>query len=75
MRSGIVMFFGSAILALLPAVAESEGKGSAAYGLLLGCFGAGAIGGALLMPARSRPLVDGRGRLDRDRGAGRTRSR
>jgi hypothetical protein len=58
-RSGIVMFFGSAILALLPAVAESEGKGSAAYGLLLGCFGAGAIAGALLSQrARARWSID-----------------
>jgi len=58
-RSGLVMFFGSAILALLPAVAEAEGKGSAAYGLLLGCFGAGAIAGALLSQrARARWSAD-----------------
>jgi MFS family permease len=58
-RSGIVMFFGSAILALLPAIAESEGKGSAAYGLLLGCFGGGAIAGALLSQrARARWSMD-----------------
>jgi MFS family permease len=59
MRSGMVMFFGSAILALLPAVAKSEGKGSAAYGLLLGCFGGGAIAGALLSQrARARWSMD-----------------
>ena len=48
-RSGIVMFFASAILALLPSVAQHAANSSLGYGFLLGCFGAGAIVGALLM--------------------------
>jgi MFS family permease len=58
-RSGIVMFFASAILALLPSVAQRAGNNSLGYGFLLGCFGAGAIAGALLMQrARSRWSMD-----------------
>jgi MFS family permease len=58
-RSGIVMFFASAILALLPTVAQHAGNSSLGYGFLLGCFGAGAIGGALLMQrARARWSMD-----------------
>jgi MFS family permease len=58
-RSGIVMLFASAVLALLPTVAQRAGNSSVAYGFLLGCFGAGAIGGALLMPhARARWSTD-----------------
>jgi MFS family permease len=54
-RSGVVMFFASAPFALLPTVASNVGKGAIGYGVLLGCFGAGAIVGALVMqPARSR---------------------
>src|SRR3984957_6181089 len=54
-RAGIVMFFSSALLALLPSVAQSVSHTATGYGLLLGCFGAGAVLGALLMqPARSR---------------------
>ena len=34
------MLFASAVLALLPTVAERAGHSSLAYGLLLGCFGA-----------------------------------
>jgi len=49
LRSGVVMVFGSAPLALLPAVAYRVSGSAAAYGVLLGCFGAGAIGGASLM--------------------------
>ena len=49
-RSGIVMLFASALLALLPTVAQRAGNSSLAYGFLLGCFGAGAIIGALAMP-------------------------
>jgi len=55
LRAGVVMLFGSAILALLPTIAHQESKSPLGYGLLLGCFGAGAIAGALLMqPARAR---------------------
>lgn len=54
-RTGIVMFFSSALFALLPTVAKSLNKSAIGYGILLGCFGAGAIAGALLMqPARAR---------------------
>ncbi len=48
-RTGIVMFFSSALFALLPAIARSVNKTAIGYGLLLGCFGAGAILGALIM--------------------------
>jgi MFS family permease len=59
LRSGIVMFFASAILALLPTVAQQVGNSSLGYGFLLGCFGTGAIVGALLMQrARARWSTD-----------------
>jgi MFS family permease len=55
LRTSIVMFFSSALFALLPTVARSVNKTAIGYGLLLGCFGAGAIGGALIMQvARAR---------------------
>ena len=58
-RSGIVMFFASAILALLPSVAQHAGNSSLGYGFLLGCFGGGAIVGALVMQrARARWSID-----------------
>ncbi|MGC2401976.1 MAG: MFS transporter [Acidobacteriaceae bacterium] len=54
-RTGVVMFFSSAIFALLPTVARTVNQTAIGYGILLGCFGAGAIGGALLMQlARAR---------------------
>jgi MFS family permease len=54
-RTGIVMFFASAIFALLPTMARSVNPSAIGYGLLLGCFGVGAVAGALLLqPARSR---------------------
>ncbi len=54
-RTGIVMFFSSALFALLPTVARSLNETAIGYGILLGCFGAGAIGGALIMQsARAR---------------------
>jgi len=54
-RTGVVMFFSSALFALLPSVARGVNKTALGYGLLLGCFGVGAIGGALRMqPARAR---------------------
>ncbi|MGC1450857.1 MAG: MFS transporter [Candidatus Sulfotelmatobacter sp.] len=54
-RTGVVMFFSSALFALLPSVARSVNKTAVGYGLLLGCFGAGAIGGAFIMQwARAR---------------------
>ena len=48
-RTGIVLFFSSSLFALLPSVARSVDERAIGYGLLLGCFGAGAIGGALFM--------------------------
>lgn len=55
LRSGITMFFASALLALLPSIAKDISGGPTGYGVLLGCFGAGAVLGALtLQPARTR---------------------
>jgi MFS family permease len=55
MRTGIVMFFASAIFALLPTVARSVNPSAVGYGILLGCFGVGAVAGALaLQAARAR---------------------
>src|SRR5258708_4854974 len=55
LRSGVVMFFASATFALLPTVAHTVSNSAMGYGILLGCFGAGAVGGAVLMqPARAR---------------------
>lgn len=54
-RSGMVMFFASGLLALLPSIARRIGAGSLGYGFLLGAFGAGAVVGALaLQKIRSR---------------------
>jgi MFS family permease len=48
-RTALILFFSSSLFALLPSVARSVDERAIGYGLLLGCFGAGAIGGALLM--------------------------
>ena len=48
-RTGVVMFFSSPLFALLPTVARSVNGTAIGYGLLLGCFGAGAIAGALIL--------------------------
>jgi MFS family permease len=48
-RTGVVMFFSSTLFALLPSVAKSVNNSAIGYGVLLGCFGAGSIGGALIM--------------------------
>ena len=54
-RTGVVMFFSSSLFALLPSMAKSVNESPIGYGVLLGCFGAGAIGGALVMqPLRAR---------------------
>lgn len=54
-RAGVVMFFASALLALLPTLANHVSGGPIAFGLLLGCFGAGAVVGALILQyARAR---------------------
>ncbi len=55
LRTGVVMFFSSALFALLPTVSRSVNQNPTGYGLLLGCFGGGAIVGALVMQsARNR---------------------
>lgn len=55
LRAGTVMFFASGLLALLPAVAHEASRSPAIYGILLGCFGFGAVLGALAMQrARTR---------------------
>jgi MFS family permease len=48
-RFGIVTFFASGLLALLPSVAHLVNRNPMVYGLLLGCFGIGAVVGALIM--------------------------
>jgi MFS family permease len=49
------MVFASALLALMPSVAKSVSNSPTGYGILLGCFGAGAVLGALILqPARAR---------------------
>jgi MFS family permease len=56
-RSGIFMVFTSSLWALLPLVVRVElGGSSADYGILLGCFGAGAVGGAAFLPRMRRYL-------------------
>ncbi|HXW89526.1 MAG TPA: MFS transporter [Terriglobales bacterium] len=50
-RTGIVMFFSSSLFALMPSLAKSVNESAVGYGVLLGCFGAGAIGGALMIRA------------------------
>jgi MFS family permease len=58
-RSGVLMFFASAPFALLPAIAHRVSGSAVGYGILLGCFGAGAVGGALVMQwARSRASTE-----------------
>ena len=49
-RAGVAMFFASSLWALLPILAHNLGAGSIGYGILLTCFGVGAICGALLLP-------------------------
>jgi predicted MFS family arabinose efflux permease len=54
-RTAVITFFSSALFALLPSIARSVNQSAIGYGLLLGCFGAGAIAGALIMQrARAR---------------------
>jgi MFS family permease len=58
-RAGAAMFFASALLALLPSVAHRMSGSPLGYGVLLGCFGLGAIGGAMVMQrARARWSAD-----------------
>ncbi len=60
LRSGAVMFCASASFALLPSVAHRISTSAAVYGILLGCFGAGAVAGAIVMQrARARWSTEG----------------
>lgn len=59
LRAGTAMFFASALLALLPSIAHRISGSPIGYGVLLGCFGFGAVLGALVMQrARSRWSAD-----------------
>ena len=48
-RAGAAMFFASGLLALLPSIAHRMNDSPIGYGILLGCFGGGAVLGALAM--------------------------
>jgi MFS family permease len=51
------MIFSSSLWALLPLVVRYEMGGSSAdYGILLGCFGAGAVAGAAFLPRMQRHI-------------------
>jgi predicted MFS family arabinose efflux permease len=59
LRAGTAMFFASGLLALLPSIAHGMNDSPVGYGVLLGCFGCGAVLGALVMQrARSRWPAD-----------------
>jgi MFS family permease len=63
LRAAVFFLFASSVWALLPLVARQMLGGSAGfYGILLGAVGAGAIGGALVMP-RLRARLDADGML------------
>lgn len=52
LRSGGFVFFGGPVFALLPTLAIHRlNLGSTAFGLLLGCIGAGAVGATFVLPA------------------------
>ncbi len=58
-RAGAAMFFASGLLALLPSVAHRLSGSPLGYGVMLGCFGLGAVLGALVMQrARARWSAD-----------------
>ncbi|MDB5817855.1 MAG: protein of unknown function DitE [Rhizobacter sp.] len=58
LRTGVFFLFASSVWALLPLVARNMLGGSAGfYGVLLGAVGAGAIGGAFLLPSLRRKLT------------------
>jgi MFS family permease len=59
LRAGTAMFFASGLLALLPSISHRINDSPVGYGVLLGCFGCGAVLGALVMQrARSRWPAD-----------------
>jgi len=54
-RAGVTSFFVSGLLSLLPALARDVSGSAGGFGVLLGCFGGGAVLGALMLqPARAR---------------------
>jgi len=55
-RAGCVIFCTSAFWALLPTVAKNLHKGSLGYGVLLACFGTGAVLGAIALQ-RARSVI------------------
>ena len=60
LRASLFIFFASSIWALLPLTARSQlHLGSGGYGLLLGCVGIGAVGGAALLPQLRARLTSG----------------
>jgi len=55
LRTGLVIFFATALTALLPLVARDIKNSPITFGILLGCFGFGAVVGAVVMQrARAR---------------------
>jgi len=54
LRAGTGMFFASALVALLPSIARSVDGSPLGYGALLGCFGVGAVVGAVTMQRARR---------------------
>jgi MFS family permease len=60
LRAGLFTFFASSVWALLPLTARSVlHLGSGGYGLLLGCVGIGALGGAAALPWLRARLTPG----------------
>jgi predicted MFS family arabinose efflux permease len=60
LRTALFIFFASSIWALLPLTAsQSLHLGSGGYGLLLGCVGVGAVGGAGALPRLRDRLTPG----------------
>lgn len=53
-RTAVFSFAASALLALLPLMAKPFG--SVGFGIMLGCFGAGALAGAAILPALRRRM-------------------
>ena len=49
LRSGCVIFFATGLTALLPLIAHALKDSPIVYGILLGCFGLGAVVGAVVM--------------------------
>jgi MFS family permease len=59
LRTGLVIFFATALMALLPLIAHDVKNSPITFGILLGCFGLGAVVGAVLMQrARVRWSVE-----------------